>query len=154
MTNSTISVVNLSEVLASLTRKTVLVEAATAAGVNAVAEAIHMEAIKRASMKTHAPGYKRPIGNGKFRYTNANPGEGPATVSGALKRSIEMRPAVVGFNAYEAVVSSGLVYSFQVEFGGNNWPEGVSYPYFRPAAEMVRPLSSAVFTRAYRAVAK
>lgn len=152
MANEPIYVVNLTQVLDSMSKRIELVELGVAAGVTAVAESIRLAAYNKASNGTHPKGYKRPIGNGKFRYTTANPGEGPAYVSGALRNSIHANPTVKGLFGYEATVGTGLVYSRQIEFGGSNWPEGVRYPYLFPAARMVEAVAPSIFSRGYKMV--
>jgi hypothetical protein len=105
-----------------------------------VALAVEREAkINAAQGGTHPRGAK----------TGATPGSGPARVTGALQRSIhtEVRK---GFGTYEAEVFPTMVYSRQVELGGNKWPAGVNYPYLIPAGKSVEKRANRLFTEAFK----
>ena len=79
--------------------------------------------------------------------TPAQPGGGPARITGALQRSIhtEVRQ---GFGSYEATVGPSMVYARQVELGGGRWKSGVKYPYMIPAGQKVKERANEIFTQA------
>ena len=63
-------------------------------------------------------------------------GSPPTNITGNLRRSINSR--VTGFNGkYTATVGANMVYARTLEFGGENWAEGVRYPFVAPTATLM-----------------
>jgi len=72
---------------------------------------------------------KRPAGE------KATPDAPPMNRTGNLRRSIKGEKFKQGFGSYSAVVGPTMVYARRVELGGGNWPEGLKFPYMKPAYE-------------------
>lgn len=68
----------------------------------------------------------------------AVPGQPPKNRTGNLRRSIRGEKFRLGFASYGALVGPTIVYGRRVELGGGNWPEGVRFPYMKPAFEQYR----------------
>ena len=73
----------------------------------------------------------------------AVPGQPPKNRTGNLRRSIRGVKYRVGFGTYGATVGPTIIYARQVELGGGInsrtgrpiWPNGVNFPYLKPAYE-------------------
>lgn len=92
--------------------------------------------------------------------TPSAPGEPPALISGALRRSIKTRRTKSGPTLYEGRVGPTIVYARIQELGGrlgHNPRHGMwrspgflpPRPYFRPAAEGARPKVQSLFRDAW-----
>lgn len=102
--------------------------------------------------------------NGRHKYgtpTPARPGEGPAVISGTLKRSVGHNPITkdatgwkteigprVGFTPpYGRNPTEAHRYGYYLETGLRN---GTTYPWLKPAAEFAAKVSATVlFTKMY-----
>lgn len=60
-------------------------------------------------------------------------GQPPKNRTGNLRRSIRGQKFREGFGSYSAIVGPTIIYGRRVELGGGNWPEGVNFPYMKPA---------------------
>ena len=92
--------------------------------------------------------------------TPSAPGEPPALVSGALRRSIKTRRTKSGPTLYEGRVGPTIIYGRIQELGGrlgHNPRHGMwraagflpPRPYFRPASDNARPKVQALFRDAW-----
>lgn len=92
--------------------------------------------------------------------TPSAPGEPPALISGALRRSIKIRRTKNGPTLYEGRVGPTIVYARIQELGGRlgqnprhgMWRQGgylPPRPYFRPAADNARPKVQSLFRDAW-----
>lgn len=102
--------------------------------------------------------------NGRHKYgtrTPARPGEGPAVISGTLKRSVGHTPIVKDATGWKTEV--GPRTGFAPPYGKNPTPShrygyyletglrnGTAYPWLKPAAEFACKVSAVVlFSKAY-----
>lgn len=124
-----LTVKNLNEVLAGLTKyENNLVQAAVY-GITQVAFKVEQNA-KEGWASRHKPGTP----------TTAEKGGKPASVTGNLRRSIHTE-VKQGFGSYLAEVGPTMVYARRVELD-------YDYPYMKPAYEQTKPNVSRIFNTA------
>jgi len=145
-----LSITNLPEVVAGLTKEVHNYEKAAVYAFGKVALRVERVAKQNALTGSHTKTVS-PKGAVTWIPSEHIPGTGPGPNrrTGNLIRSIrtEMRQ---GFGSYVASVYPSMIYSRVVEEGSPRWKSGVKYPYLRPAAETVRREANAIFTREFK----
>lgn len=145
-----ISITNLGDVVAGLTKELHNYEKAAVYAFGKVALRVERVAKQNALTGSHS---KTVSAGGKVTWIPnehiPGTGPGPNRRTGNLIRSIrtDMRQ---GFGSYVASVYPTMVYSRAVEEGSPRWKSGVKYPYLRPAADSVRREANAIFTREFK----
>ena len=81
----------------------------------------------------------------------AEAGKPPKNRTGKLRLSIHGKKEREGYATYSAMVGPGMIYGRRVELGSNGgkrpWPEGVKFPYMKPAWEKFRPLALGIIRK-------
>lgn len=128
-------------------------DARTRLALEPLALAVERQARINASNGRHAYGTKTP----------ARPGEGPAVISGTLKRSVGHTPIEKGFDGWSTKVGPRLGftppygrsptpadrYGYYLETGLRN---GATYPWLKPAAEFACKISAVtIYNKLYGA---
>jgi hypothetical protein len=81
----------------------------------------------------------------------AESGKPPKNRTGNLRRSIKGEKIREGFATYSGIVGPTIIYGRRVELGSSGgkrpWPEGVKFPYMKPAWEKFRPLALGIIRK-------
>lgn len=128
----------LPEFRAATARLSAAVDGAAAEAVGKGAHLVQGNAQKLLTAKAHGRGTPTP----------SAPGEPPATVTGNLKRSIQVEgPTMLGFGTYKAQTGPTIIYGRAQELGTDRLP---ARPYMAPALTAAMPELEALFTEAWR----